>query len=270
MSSIPPAFSSEDVTQAAELLYGAHQSGASCPPVKDLLESGGVEAAYAAQEINTERWLGEGRRLVGRKIGLTSTAVQKQLGVDQPDYGMLFADMSVDESAEIEIGRLIQPKAEAEIAFVLGRDLPHPDTTTAEMMQAIDFAVAALEIVDSRVADWNISFLDTVADNASSGLYVLGSQPAKLADVDLLSAGMVMERRGQPISTGAGRACLGSPISAATWLARTMARVGRPLLAGDTILSGALGPMVAIEPGDVIEARISGLGSVTAAFAKGL
>ena len=265
MSSTP----SENITHVAELLYGAYQSGTPCAPVKDLLESGGPEAAYAVQEMNTERWLKEGRRLVGRKIGLTSAAVQKQLGVDQPDYGMLFADMSVDEAAEIEVGRLIQPKAEAEIAFVLNADLPHPDTTAAEMMRAIDFVVAAIEIVDSRVADWNISFLDTVADNGSSGLFVLGSQPAKLADVDLLSAGMVMERRGQPVSTGAGRACLGSPISAATWLARTMARAGRPLQAGDTILSGALGPMVAIERGDVIEARISGLGSVTAAFAKG-
>ncbi|MEE9415703.1 MAG: fumarylacetoacetate hydrolase family protein [Acidimicrobiales bacterium] len=259
-----------DVAQAAELLYAAHSSGTPCPPVKDLLESGGVEAAYQAQELNTERWLAQGRRLVGRKIGLTSAAVQKQLGVDQPDYGMLFADMSVDEAAEIAIGRLIQPKAEAEIAFVLVADLPHPDTTAAEMMRAIDFAVAALEIVDSRVIDWNISLFDTVADNGSSGLYVLGSQPARLADVDLLSAGMVMECRGEPVSTGAGRACLGSPISAATWLARAMARVGRPLQAGDTILSGALGPMVTIEPGDVIEARISGLGSVTAAFEKGL
>ncbi len=266
----PSPSPSKEVSKAAKLLYNAAQSGKPCRPVKGLLEAGGAEAAYQVQELNTERWLAEGRRLVGRKIGLTSTAVQKQLGVDQPDYGMLFADMSVDEAAEIELGRLIQPKAEAEIAFVLKADLPHADTTTAEMMRAIDFVVAALEIVDSRVAKWNISFLDTVADNGSSGLFVLGSQPAKLSDVDLLAAGMVMERRGEPVSTGAGRACLGSPISAATWLARTMARAGRPLQAGDTILSGALGPMVAIEPGDVIEARISGLGSVTAAFAKGL
>ncbi len=263
-----PVQPSKDVSKVAELLYEAHQSGNPCQPVKDLLEAGGPEAAYQAQELNTQRWLDEGRRLVGRKIGLTSTAVQKQLGVNQPDYGMLFADMSVDEAAEIEVGRLMQPKAEAEIAFVLGSDLPHPDTTTAEMMRATEFVVAALEIVDSRVAQWNISFLDTVADNASSGLFVLGSQPAKLSEVDLLSAGMVMERRGEPISTGAGRACLGSPVSAATWLARTMARAGRPVQAGDTILSGALGPMVAVEPGDVIEARISGLGSVTAAFGQ--
>ena len=256
----------DNVTQVAEQLFTAHDSKTPTDPVSPLLEN--VDDAYRAQEINTERWLADGRRLVGRKIGLTSASVQQQLGVNEPDYGMLFADMSVDEACEIEAGRLLQPKAEAEIAFVLSADLPNADTTTAEMMRAIDFAVAAIEIVDSRVADWNITLLDTVADNASSGLYVLGSQPASLTDVDLLSCGMVMERRGEPVSTGAGRACLGSPISAATWLARTMARVGRPLQAGDTILSGALGPMVAIEPGDVIETRISGLGSVTAAFAS--
>ena len=134
-------------------------------------------------------------------------------------------------------------------------------------MQAVDFAVAALEIVDSRIVDWRISFFDTVADNGSSGLYVLGSRPVDLTDFDPVECGMVIECRGEPVSVGAGRACLGSPVGAAAWLARTMAAAGRPLSAGDTILSGALGPMVPAEPGDVFEARISGLGSVTVAFA---
>ncbi|MFW2381365.1 MAG: 2-keto-4-pentenoate hydratase, partial [Acidimicrobiales bacterium] len=168
--------------------------------------------------------------------------------------------------AEIAAGRLIQPKVEAEIAFVLGQDLPHPDTTQAEVMQAIDFAVAAIEIVDSRIADWQISFFDTVADNGSSGLYVLGSRPVSLDEFDPIACGMVIESGGEPVSVGAGSACLGSPISAAAWLARTMAKAGHPLRSGDTILSGALGPMVSANPGDAFEARISGLGSVSVSF----
>ena len=259
--------STDSIEEAAAALFSAHETANACPPVRSLLEGGTIEDAYAVQDINTARWLEAGRRLVGRKIGLTSTAVQQQLGVDQPDYGMLFADMSVDDGSEIAPGRLIQPKAEAEIAFVLGSDLPHPDTTMAEVVGAVDFAAVALEIVDSRVENWDISLLDTVADNGSAGLYVLGSRPVSLADVDLVAAGMVMEIRGEPVSTGAGRACMGSPLGAAAWLARTMAGVGRPLRAGDIILSGALGPMVTVQPGDVVEARVSGLGSVSVAFA---
>ncbi len=256
--------STPQLVAAAEHLRDVYTSGSPIEPIGDSIAS--VAEAYAVQEINTAYWIDEGRRLVGRKIGLTSHAVQRQLGVDQPDYGMLFADMAIDDGAEIAAGRLIQPKVEAEIAFVLGRDLPCADTTPAEVMQAIDFAVAALEIVDSRIADWRISFFDTVADNGSSGLYVLGSRPVDLADFDPIGCGMVIECRGEPVSVGAGRACLGSPVRAAAWLARTMAAAGRPLSAGDTILSGALGPMVTAEPGDVFEARISGLGSVTVAF----
>lgn len=254
---------SVDVQGAADRLNEAYGT-VPCAPIAELL--GSIDDAYAVQETNTQRWLDAGRRLVGRKVGLTSAAVQRQMGVGQPDYGMLFADMAVDLGAEIEWGRLLQPKAEAEIAFVLGDDLPHADTTTAEMIAAIDFALPAIEVVDSRIADWKISILDTIADNASSGLYVLGSRPVPITDFDPIMCGMVMERAGEPVSVGAGIACLGSPISAAAWLARTMAAAGRPLQAGDTILSGALGPMVAAQPGDVFEVRINGLGSVSARF----
>ena len=255
------------ITAAADRLREAHDAGVVCEPVADLLDGASLDDAYAVQDLNTERWLADGRRLVGRKIGLTSTAVQRQLGVDRPDYGMLFADMAADEGGDIDLGRLLQPRAEAEIAFVIGEDLPDPDTTVAEVLRAIEFAVAAIEIVDSRIADWRIGIIDTVADNASSGMYVLGSTPVALGSFDPVMCGMVMERRGEPVSVGAGRACLGSPISATAWLARTMAAVGRPLRAGDTVLSGALGPMVPVAAGDVFEARISGLGTVTAAFA---
>lgn len=254
----------DQLRTAADRLWEATRSGRPTDPVQDLITSD--EDAYAVQEINTERSTDAGRRIVGRKIGLTSLTVQRQLGVDRPDYGILFADMAVDDGAEVAPGRLIQPRVEAEIAFVLGADLPHPDTTAGEVMRAVDYVVAAIEIVDSRIADWKISYFDTVADNASSGLYVLGSRPVRLRHVDVVSCGMVMERAGEPVSVGAGRACLGSPISAAAWLARTMAAAGRPLVAGDTILSGALGPMVGVSPGDAFEARIDGLGSVSVSF----
>lgn len=260
--------SQDSIAQAAARLATAAQTGTPCAPVRDLLAANDLDAAYAVQEINTLKALADGRRLVGRKIGLTSKAVQAQLGVHQPDYGMLFADMAVAEGEDITRGAILQPKVEAEIAFVLGRDLTGEDVTVADLMGAIDYAVAAIEVVGSRIANWDIGILDTIADNASSGLYVLGTEPKRLQDVDLRLCGMVMERRGEPVSVGVGAACMGNPLTGALWLARVMSRVGRPLQAGDTILSGALGPMFAAVPGDVFEARIQGLGSVRAAFAK--
>jgi len=260
---------SQDKVQAvADRLRDAQQSGSACPPVRDLLVEGDIAGAYAAQEINTQRALDAGRVLVGRKIGLTSKSVQKQLGVDQPDYGMLFADMAVPDGWEIERHRLIQPKAEAEVAFVIGRDLDREQLTAADVMRAVDYVVPAIEVVDSRVEGWNIRILDTIADNASSGLYVLGNEPRRLEGLDLRLCGMVMEVRGEPVSSGAGAPCLGHPLNAVWWLAQVMAKAGRPLKAGDTVLSGALGPMVPVAWGETAEARINGLGSVRAVFAK--
>ena len=259
--------SSEAIREAADRLHAAAKSGTPTAPIRDLLEAGDAAAAYAVQQINTERALAAGRRLVGRKIGLTSLAVQKQLGVDQPDYGMLFADMARPEALDIPLADVMQPKVEAEIAFVLGRDLDGDQLTVADLFRAIDYAVPAIEIVGSRVANWDIRLTDTIADNASSGLYVLGSRPVRITDFDMRMCGMVMEKAGEPVSVGAGAACMGSPLNATLWLAKVMARVGRPMRAGDTILSGALGPMVPVAPGDVFDVRIDGLGSVRAAFA---
>lgn len=254
--------------EAADLLHEAELKGAAIPPVRSLIGETDLKLAYAVQEINTRRALEAGRRLVGRKIGLTSVAVQKQLGVGQPDYGMLFADMARVEGEEIVLKDVLQPKVEAEIAFVLGRDLDGDQLTVADLFQAIDFVVPAIEIVGSRVLNWDIRITDTIADNASSGLYVLGSKPTRLCDFDARHAGMTMERSGVLVSSGAGSACLGSPLNSTLWLARVMARAGYPLRAGDTVLSGALGPMVPVLGGDVFDVRIAGLGSVTAAFAK--
>ncbi len=259
------ASNSEAVQTAAERIRTARETVTPCAPVRDLFAADDVEAGYAVQNVNTEHWLAQGRRLVGRKIGLTSPAVQKQLGVMQPDYGMLFEDMAFADGEPVPVRDMMQPRVEAEIAFVLGRDLDEV-VTPAEVMRAIEYAVAAIEIVDSAVADWDIRFVDTVADNASSGRYVLGSTPRKLGDFDPVLCGMVMERAGEPVATGVGAACLGSPITAATWLAKKMRTVGRPLRAGDLVLSGALGSLVPVSAGDVVEARINGVGTVRAVF----
>lgn len=260
---------SDAITQAADALIGAAQSKTPVKPIAGLLGDGaGLEAAYAVQDRITDAGLGAGRRLVGRKIGLTSRAVQAQMGVDQPDYGVLFADMEFADGDLIPDGILIQPKVEAEIAFVLDKDLSDPDVTASEVLGAIAYAVPAMEVVDSRIQDWKIGILDTVADNASSGVYVLGARPVALADLDLRLCGMVMESGGQPVSVGAGAACMGNPLIATQWLARKMAEVGRPMAAGDVILSGALGPMVAARPGADFRVSINGLGTVTTRFAN--
>lgn len=252
---------------AAQLLHTAASSGHSIAPLRDRLAVADQATAYAIQEANTQRGLAAGRRLVGRKIGLTSLAVQAQLGVNQPDFDMLFADMAVGDGEPVALGRLIQPKVEAEVALVIGRDLTHDRHTYADLIRATEYALPAIEIVDSRIENWNIRFVDTVADNASSGLFVLGGRPVKLADLDLTACAMEMKRGETVVSTGNGRACLGSPLNAAVWLADMMVRCGRPLQAGDIVLTGALGPMVAVQSGDRFDVRIDGLGTVSALFA---
>ncbi|MEW1657632.1 fumarylacetoacetate hydrolase family protein [Streptomyces sp. NPDC093707] len=254
------------VGAAARLLLDAQATGTPCSPVRELID--GTDEAYAVQECLTRSWLAAGRRPVGRKIGLTSQSVQRQLGVDSPDFGMLFADMAVPDGAEIPAGAVLQPRAEAEVALVLERDLTHERHTIADLLRATAFALPAIEVVGSRIRDWDILLTDTIADNASCGMYVLGNRPVQLADVDLRLCGMVLERRGQQVSTGTGAACLGHPLNAALWLADTLVRCGHPLRAGDTVLTGALGPMVPTAPGDVLEARIEGLGDVRVAFAQ--
>ncbi|MEU8893389.1 fumarylacetoacetate hydrolase family protein [Streptomyces sp. NPDC048442] len=257
------------VRSAAERLDGARRTGVPCAPVRDVLPTGDLDPAYAVQRLLTERRLAEGRRLTGWKIGLTSAAVQAQLGVDTPDFGALLDDTAVPDGADLPWGTVLQPRAEAEVALVLERDLEHERHTVADVIRATAFALPAIEIVGSRIHDWDITAVDTIADNASSGAYVLGNRPVPLGRLDLRTAGTVLERRGEPVSTGAGAACLGHPLHAAVWLADTLVRLGHPLRAGDTVLTGALGPMTAVAPGDVLEARIDGLGSVRAAFATG-
>lgn len=248
-------------------ILDAYATGVAIAPLRErLIPVGDIDAAYEMQRSMTQHWVSQGRRLVGAKIGLTNPAVQKAFGVFRPDFGVLFADMEVPDGDVVDLKRLLQPRVEAEVAFVLRDGLPHEQTTAVEVMRAVDFLLPAIEIVDSRIEGWDISIVDTVADNASSGLYVLGTRPVKLSDVDLRLCGMVLEHEGEPVSVGAGAACLGNPLNAVVWLACTMARMGSPLRAGDVILSGALGPMVPVTPGARYEARINGLGSVRVGF----
>ena len=254
------------ISDLAQRLRTALDTRVAIDPLRTALPDNDLAAAYAVQQANTDHWLAQGRRLVGRKIGLTSKSVQAQLGVDQPDYGMLFADMSVCDGEEVPAGTRLQPKVEAEIALVMERDLDVAQATMAELISAVAYALPAIEIVDSRIANWKIGIVDTIADNASSGLFVLGNRPVKLNDFDARLCGMVLERNGDQVSIGAGAACLGHPLNAALWLARKMVDCGQPLKAGDILMTGALGPMVAVTGADRFEARIAGLGSVRAVF----
>lgn len=244
------------VMQAAQRLRDAAASRTPCAPVRDLIGAAAVEAAYAVQLQLTQERRASGERVVGRKIGLTSPAVQAQLGVDRPDFGVLFDDMEVADGEAVPMSRLIQPKVEAEIAFALGADLDG-DVSPATVRAAVDHAAVALEIVDSRIADWDISIADTVADNASSGLFVLGSRRLRLDEFEPRDTTVCLTVDGLVVSTGSGAACLGDPLAALAWLAETARDLGEPLRAGQVVMSGALGPMVPVRAGTNVRADLT-------------
>ncbi|WP_300400509.1 fumarylacetoacetate hydrolase family protein [Nocardioides sp.] len=262
---MPPA---DAVLLAARRLVDARRDGVPCPPVRDLIGSSDVATAYAVQEQVVADLRSRGARVVGRKIGLTSPAVQAQLGVDRPDFGVLLDDMDVSGLDVVPLSGLFQPKVEAEIAFVLGSDLAEGPLDDAQVRAAVEVAIPALEIVDSRVAGWDITFGDTVADNGSSALYVLGASRLGLDAFTPVEAQMTMHVGDELVSSGNGAACLGDPLVALAWLARTALDVGDPLRAGQVVLSGALGPMVAVSPGTTYDAHISGLGAVRVTFSE--
>jgi len=257
----------------ADALHAAWEARQPCAQPSQTFAGLDVADAYAIQQLNVARRLergmyGEPTRVVGRKIGLTSEAIQSWLGVDTPDFGTLLDDMAVPDGGTAEIDVLLQPRAEAEVAFVLGEDLAGPGVTAADVLRATAFVLPAIEIVDSCVADWEITFVDTVADNASSGMFVLGNDPTPLDDLALRTAGMALSKNGHVVSTGAGAACLGHPVNAVVWLADVFGEMGEVLQAGEVLLSGALGPVTEVNDGDVVEARIAGLGNVSCRFAS--
>lgn len=228
---------------------------------------GDIDAAYRIQNHNTEHAQKvDGRRIVGRKIGLTSVAVQKQLGVNQPDYGVLFEDMAIGNGATSSSASLLQPKIEAEIAFGFGADLDDPTVELSDLVDKIEWVAPALEIVDSRIADWRIGIVETIADNASSGRFVIGPKTRFTPEVDLVGCQMDLLENGLSVSSGSGAACLGNPLLATLWLARKLIEVGHPIRAGELVLSGALGSMAAVRNGGTYCAFVDGLGEVAVTF----
>jgi 2-keto-4-pentenoate hydratase len=259
---------STGVDEAVRRLTRAASELVPCRPVRDLLAATDISAAYQVQRALIAARTTAGARRVGRKIGLTSPAVQRQLGVGQPDFGVLLDDMVVPPGGVVPAGRLLQPKVEGEVAFVL-RTALDGELSYDSVRAAVATAHAAIEIVDSRISGWDITIVDTVADNASSGMFVMSASGLPLAEVEPRQVQMSLRRGGEVASTGDGSACLGDPIEALLWLARTAADYGDPLRAGEIVLSGALGPMVAVSPGDAFQLEINGLGTTEVSFAGG-
>lgn len=252
--------------EVAHQLLAAYQSGVPIEPPSSTHPGMAIEDAYAVQLLQVHELLARGRKVLGHKVGLTNARVQKQLGVDQPDYGHLFDDFFFLEHQPIPMSRFLQPRVEPEIAFVLRKPLRGPGVTVAQAIDAVDYVVPSIEIVDSRVADWRITIVDTIADNASSGAVVLGSTPTKLTEVDLRLVGCTFRKNGQVVGTGAGGAVLGSPISSLVWLANTVGALGVTLEAGHVVLPGSLTPVAPVTAGDTFTASFGGLGTVTARF----
>jgi len=257
---------SAERTQAAENLLEAYRTKKPIPPLTETHSAITLADAYAIQQMQIERMVEQGRMVRGHKVGLTSAVMQRQMGVSQPDYGVLLDDFFHLEHAPIPAERYLQPRIEPEMAFVLRKELTGPGITVADAVSAVDFVLPALEIIDSRIRDWQITIADTIADNASSGGLVLGSTPHPVDAVDLRLAGCVLYRNGEIAGTGAGGAVLGSPISSLVWLANTLGALGVGLRAGQVILPGSVTAAVAVRPGDSFTATFAGLGSVTARF----
>lgn len=255
------------VQQAAERLRLAGSLRRQCRPIRDLIDEGDVEAAYAVQRHVVALQQISGARLVGRKIGLTSPAVQQQLGVGRPTFGVLLDTMRIEDGSAVSVSRLLQPLIEAEIMLVLGRELDSPDVTAADARAAVSGIGAALEVVDSRIADWDLTIVDTVADNASTGLFVPSAGVQPLGDRDLRRLRMELRRDGVLVSSGVGEeSCHGDPLEGLAWLAREAHAHGVPLQAGEVVITGALGPMVPVGEGQSFTATIGDLAPVSVDF----
>ncbi len=257
------------VAATATRLRDAEASLRPIPPIRDDFDEPDIATAYAIQAANVQVGRDAGRRVAGRKIGLTNKTVQAQFDVHQPDFGVLWADRAYADREPIPASHVLQPRVEAEVALVLDRDLDVDYPGPAELIRAVGFATAAIELVGSRITDWQISIFDTIADNASGGGFILGSRTVSLTGLDLPSVSMKLwSSAGTVVSEGGGKNCLGNPLTAAVWLARTVAALGEPLRAGEVILTGALGPIVTAAPGEEYTASISGLGKITATLER--
>lgn len=258
----------DDIKKLHHHLTKAYIQKKAVAPLTELMPSLSIHDAYGVQLLHVENEIQQGKVISGKKIGLTSKAMQAQLGVNEPDYGHLFNAMYVQNGATIKKGQVLQPKVEAEIAFKLAADLKGPGVTGFDVIQATEYILPALEIIDSRIADWQITLADTIADNASSGLYVLGDQPTRLAGIDLRQIGVSLYKNNKLANTGAGIAVLNHPVKCVSWLANKLAQYNLSLKAGEIILSGALSNAITAEPGDLYKAKFSGIGQVSVHFEK--
>jgi 2-keto-4-pentenoate hydratase len=248
----------------AKRILRAYDTGEPIAPVRS--EVSGLTAAYAVQRATYDAWVAAGRKLAGHKIGLTSKAIQEQLGVHEPDYGTLFGDMILDNKAAIAARAVIQPRIEPEVAFVLKADLVGENITAEQVIAATDYVVPAVEICGSRIQGWDIRFEDTIADNASSGLVVLGNKKHKPVLAELADVAVQVKLGDKVCSEGRGAACLGNPANAVAWLAAALTRLGHGLRAGDLIMSGAMAKMVPAEKGNAFDVDFGAFGAVSLSF----
>jgi 2-keto-4-pentenoate hydratase len=255
-----------DLDALAALLLNAYATRTPVPPLTQTYDGLTLDDAYAVQQIQIASRLAAGAGIVGYKVGLTSEPMRQQFGVNDPDFGHLLTDMAYMADAQVLVSHFLQPRAEPEIALVLGRPLRGPRVTVTDVAAATSAVVPAIEIIDSRIADWKISLLDTVADNASSGGFVLGQSPVPLEHLDLSLTGCVLRRNGRIAATGAGAAVLGSPLHAAAWLANELIGRGAQLEPGHVILTGSITAAIPVTAGDAVTASFDRLGSVTAVF----
>jgi 2-oxopent-4-enoate/cis-2-oxohex-4-enoate hydratase len=261
------ASSSKLIAQLGDELHNALTTRTPVAPLTSRYPELTIEDAYRIQERMLRHRFAASAHIIGKKVGATSRAVQTLLGVNQPDFGLLLSDMLYNEGDVIPISRLIQPKAEGEIAFILKRDLTGPGVTIADVISATEFVMPCFEIVDSRIQDWKIKIQDTVADNASCGVFVLGGTALSPLKLDLALCGMVLEKNGEVVATGAGAAALGHPANAVAWLANTLGPLGIGLKAGEIVLSGSLATLIPVAAGDHLSMTIGGLGSCSVRFA---
>ena len=255
------------IKELGDELYTAMQTQSTVSPLTSRFPEMTIKDAYQISLRMLERRLEAGATVIGKKIGVTSAAVQHMLNVHQPDFGFLTDDMVFNQGEEMPISqRLIAPRAEGEIAFLLKKDLTGPGVSNADVLAATECVIPCFEVVDSRIADWKIAIQDTVADNASCGLFVLGDKAVTPHKVDLVTCGMVVEKNGRILSTGAGAAALSSPVNCVAWLANTLGQFGIPLKAGEVILSGSLVPLEPVKAGDFMRVDIGGMGSASVYF----
>lgn len=258
----------EAIARYGDELYAALRARTPVEPLTAREPGITIDDAYWISRRLLEQRTRDGERVVGKKIGVTSEAVQSMLDVRQPDFGYLTDAMQFDDGATMPIGStLIQARAEGEIAFRLKKTLRGPGVTPSDVIAATDYVSACFEIVDSRIRDWKIRIQDTVADNASSGLFLVGREKANPRDVDLVRCEMLVEKNGKPLSRGFGAAALGSPAISVAWLANTLGELGVALEAGEIVLSGSLVPLEPVRPGDRMALTIGGIGTATVHFA---